>query len=105
MPQDAGRSLEERASCLSRLFLSWFTDLMHIGSKKVLEQEDLGGLAKLDESEFNYCKLMELWEEEVKQRGLENKTDPFDYRGYTVTLFGGDSRQTGFLCVKGCPLG
>jgi ABC-type multidrug transport system fused ATPase/permease subunit len=71
MAKDAGRALEERASCLSRLFLSWFTDLMNVGSKKVLEQEDLGGLAKIDESEFNYCKLMELWDEEVNQKGLE----------------------------------
>ena len=71
MSKDAGRSLEERASCLSRLFLSWFTDVMNTGSKKVLEQEDLGGLAKIDESEYNYNKLMELWDEEVNEKGVE----------------------------------
>ena len=64
-------SRETNASCCSRWFVSWFSEILNLGGRRVLEDIDLGGLRQGDDSLTNYNKLINLWEVEVKKKGVQ----------------------------------
>ena len=63
-------SRESSASSCSRWFICWYSKLLYLGGKRVLEDSDLGDLREGDDSLTSYNKLMALWGAEVKKNGI-----------------------------------
>lgn len=66
-------SLEDRASCLSLWSLSYLNPLLALGSRKVLDSEDVGVPSKQDSSGDSYEKTKKAWDEQVKIADAQNK--------------------------------
>jgi ATP-binding cassette subfamily C (CFTR/MRP) protein 1 len=64
-------SRESSASSCSRWFICWYSKLLYLGGKRVLEDSDLGDLREGDDSLTSYNKLMALWGAEVKKNGIK----------------------------------
>ena len=67
------RSLEDRANCISKWFLSYLTPLIRLGSRKVLDADDMGVPSQEDLAEEAYAKAVASWERQVAKTRLKNE--------------------------------
>jgi hypothetical protein len=69
--QDA--SLEDRASCFSLWSLGYLNPLLSLGSRKVLDSEDVGVPSEQDSANMAYQKTKNAWDEQVRLAEEKNK--------------------------------
>lgn len=67
------RSLEDRANCISKWFLSYLTPLIRLGSRKVLDADDMGVPSEEDLADEAYAKAVASWERQVAKTRLKNE--------------------------------
>lgn len=54
------------------MFLTWATPVIRRGFKGSLQLDDFDKISPYESAEVNFKRGMRLWDEEVKQRGLNN---------------------------------
>ncbi|CAH3042269.1 unnamed protein product [Pocillopora meandrina] len=62
----------DEAGFLSLMFLTWATPVIRKGFKGSLELEDFDKISPYESAEVNFKRGIRLWNEEVKERGLDN---------------------------------
>jgi len=67
------RSLEDQAGCFSIWTLSFLTPLLSLGSRKVLDAEDIGVPSEEDRASLAYSKAVEAWKEQAAIAAAANE--------------------------------
>lgn len=70
--RDPSKPAIDEAGFLSLMFLTWATPVIRRGFKGSLQLEDFDKISPYESAEVNFKQGMRLWDEEVKQRGLNN---------------------------------
>eukprot|EP00536_Pseudo-nitzschia_multiseries_P005778 jgi/Psemu1/191448/e_gw1.114.36.1 len=66
------QSLEDRANCLQLWFMSYLNPLLSLGSRKVLENSDVGVPSAEDRAERAYTCAKAAWDEQVELCRIHN---------------------------------
>lgn len=53
------------------MFLSWATPVISKGFKRPLQLDDFDKISPYESAEVNFKRAVRLWDEEVKQKGLD----------------------------------
>lgn len=70
--RDPSRPAIDEAGFLSLMFLTWATPVIRKGFKRSLQLEDFDKISPYESAEVNFKRVTRLWNEEVKQKGLDN---------------------------------
>ena len=66
------RSLEDRANCFSLWSLSYLNPLLALGSRKVLDEGDVGVPSDEDRAEHAYSSTKAVWDNQVRKANIHN---------------------------------
>jgi len=70
--RDPSKPAIDEAGFLSLMFLTWASPVISKGFKKTLQLDDFDEISPYESAEVNFKRITRLWNEEVKQKGLEN---------------------------------
>ena len=70
--RDPSKPAIDEAGFLSLMFLTWASPVISKGFKRTLQLDDFDKISPYESAEVNFQRISRLWNEEVKQKGLEN---------------------------------
>ena len=70
--RDPSKPAIDEAGFLSLMFLTWASPVISKGFKKTLQLDDFDKISPYESAEVNFKRITRLWNDEVKQKGLEN---------------------------------
>ena len=70
--RDLSKPAIDEAGFLSLMFLTWASPVISKGFKKTLQLDDFDKISPYESAEVNFKRITRLWNDEVKQKGLEN---------------------------------
>ena len=72
MYRDPSKPAIDEAGFLSLMFLTWASPVISKGFKRTLQLDDFDKISPYESAEVNFKRITRLWNDEVKQKGLEN---------------------------------
>ena len=70
--RDPSKPAIDEAGFLSLMFLTWASPVISRGFKRPLQLDDFDKISPYESAEVNFKRVTRLWNDEVKQKGLEN---------------------------------
>jgi len=70
--RDPSKPAIDEAGFLSLMFLTWASPVISKGFKRPLQLDDFDKISPYESAEVNFKRVTRLWNDEVKQKGLEN---------------------------------